>query len=182
MGDQSSNIILANTRKAETSINTILETTRKLDLKTNYLSRTSNLTTDEDYTKNLILSLISLVVLLFFSFKIFNNLSKLIFNYYKAVFKKYNISASDDDNKYIRDDIEYKNKSNQILKNINSIKLQHKRELSGIKEYKTKYQLDKTNYSEINNKILSKKYDDYEYENRPNLINFIVDIFKPTKK
>ena len=34
----------------------------------------------------------------------------------------------------------------------------------------------------INNKILSKKYDDYKYENRPNLINFIVDIFKPTKK
>ena len=142
----------------------------------------SNYNTDEDNIKNLILSLISLIVLLFFAFKIFNNLSKLLFNYYKALFKKYNISTSNDDNKYLRDDMEFKNKSNEILKNINSIKLQHKRELNGIKEYKTKYNLDNINYSEVNNKILSKKYDDYEYNNRPNFINFIVDIFKPTKK
>ena len=46
--------------KTPITINTILETTRKLDLKTNYLSRNSNSTTDEDYTKNLVLSLISL--------------------------------------------------------------------------------------------------------------------------
>jgi hypothetical protein len=146
----------ANTR---TSINTLLETTRNLDLKNNYLNKSSNYKNDGDYIKNLILSLISLIV-----------------------FKKYSIAANDDDNKYMRDDIEFKNKSNEILKNINSIKLQHKRELSDVKEYKTKYNLDNINYAEVNNKILSKKYDDYEYNNKPNFINFIVDIFKPTKK
>jgi len=169
----------ANTR---TSINTLLETTRNLDLKNNYLNKSSNYKNDGDYIKNLILSLISLIVLLFFAYKIFNNLSKLLFNYYRSIFKKYSIAANDDDNKYMRDDIEFKNKSNEILKNINSIKLQHKRELSGVKEYKTKYNLDNINYAEVNNKILSKKYDDYEYNNKPNFINFIVDIFKPTKK
>ena len=161
-----------------TNTNTYLESINKFELK----NKSSNFNTDEDYIKNLILSLISLIVLLFFAFKIFNNLSKLLFNYYRSVFKKYNISTSNDDNKYIKDDMEFKNKSNQILKNINSIKLQHKKQFTDLKEYKTKYNLDNINYSEVNNKILSKKYDDYEYNNQPNFINFIVDIFKPTKK
>lgn len=163
------------------TINEIIEETRRMELKTNYLNKSSD-KTDEDYMKNLILSLISLTILIYFSFKIFNNIFKLFYTYYISIFKKYSISTSNDDNKYLRDNIKYKNNSNQILKNINSIKLHHKRELSKIKQYKTKYDLDNINYSEINNKILSKKYDNYEYNNQPNFINFIVDIFKPTKK
>lgn len=137
---------------------------------------------DGDNVKNLILSLISLILLIFFGFKIFNNMAKLFFNYYGEIFKIHEKNKSDDDNNYLRDEVEFKNKSNEILKNINSIKLQHKKEFSDLREYKKKYDLDNINYSEVNNKILSKKYDDYEYNNKPNIINFILDIFKPTKK
>jgi|TARA_B110000259_G_C14016975_1_gene401670 hypothetical protein len=137
---------------------------------------------DGDNVKNLILSLISVIVLIFFGFKIFNNMAKLFFNYYGEIFKIHEKNKSDDDNNYLRDEVEFKNKSNEILKNINSIKLQQKKEFSDLREYKKKYDLDNINYSEVNNKILSKKYDDYEYNNKPNIINFILDIFKPTKK
>lgn len=130
----------------------------------------------------LILAFISVAIIIFFAFKVCNNISKLLFSYYDKIFKKYHVDTKDDDNKYIKDDIEFKNKSNEILNNINSIKLQHKKEFTDLKHYKTKYNLDNINYSEVDNKILSKKYDDYEYNNQPNFINFIVDIFKPTQK
>lgn len=133
-----------------------------------------------DY-KPLILAFISVAIIIFFGLKVSNNILKLLFSYYDKKYKKYNEDTKDDDNKYIRDDMEFKNKSNEILNNINSIKLQHKKEFSDLKEYKTKYNLDNINYSVVDNKILSKKYDDYEYNNKPNFINFIVDIFKPTK-
>ena len=129
----------------------------------------------------LILSILSTSVIIFFSLKILSNLSKLIYNYYSAIYKKYNITTFEDNNKYIEDDKQFKNKSNEILKNISSIKLQHKKEFNALRKYKTTYNLDNINYSEINNKILSKKFDDYEYNNQPNFINFIIDIFKPTK-
>jgi len=133
-----------------------------------------------DY-KPLILAFISVAIIIFFGLKVSNNILKLLFSYYDKKYKKYNEDTKDDDNKYIRDDMEFKNKSNEILNNINSIKLQHKKEFTDLKEYKTKYNLDNINYSVVDNKILSKKYDDYEYNNKPNFINFIVDIFKPTK-
>mgnify|MGYP006094911455 CR=1 FL=1 len=139
---------------------------------------------DENVDANvdtLILSILSTSVIIFFSLKILSNLSKLIYNYYSAIYKKYNITTFEDNNKYIEDDKQFKNKSNEILKNISSIKLQHKKEFNALRKYKTTYNLDNINYSEINNKILSKKFDDYEYNNQPNFINFIIDIFKPTK-
>ena len=89
--------------------------------------------------------------------------------------------ALEDNNKFIRDDVEYVNNSNEILKTINSIKLSNSNEFKSLVNYKKKYNLDTTNYAEINNKVLSNKYDDYEYNNAPNLIHFILDIFKPTK-
>ena len=72
---------------------------------------------DGDNVKNLILSLISVIVLIFFGFKIFNNMAKLFFNYYGEIFKIHEKNKSDDDNNYLRDEVEFKNKSNEILKN-----------------------------------------------------------------
>lgn len=137
----------------------------------------------DDYElTDLILSLIITIILLFFGFKILQNFWKIFYNYYQDIYKDHNKLTKDDDHEYIRDEIEYKNISNEILKSINEMKLKNQKDFSKLKEYKKKYNLDNINYSEIDNKILSKEFDNYEYNNKPNLINFIIDIFKPTKK
>lgn len=145
-------------------------------------SSVTNVSEEDDPLFNLILSLVSVIILIFFGFKILKNFVEMFHNYYKDVFQNYNNLNKDDDNKYLRNEIEYNNTSNEILQSINNIKLNNKKDFSKLKEYKNKYDLDSINYSQINNKVLSKKYDNYEYNDKPNIIHFIIDVFKPTKK
>ena len=142
--------------------------------------KSSALPQEHDDGLDLLLSIVSVIILLFFLWKILINFLTMWKNYYDALYGV-NYVLPEDNNKFIRDDVEYVNNSNEILKTINSIKLSNSNEFKSLVNYKKKYNLDTTNYAEINNKVLSNRYDDYEYNNAPNIIHFILDIFKPTK-
>ena len=138
---------------------------------------------EENDMQNLLLSLISLCVILFFLIKITKNFITMWKRYFDEGAR---LHSSDKDNKYdnneySRDEIEFKNNSNQILQNIKLIKRSNNNEFRDLTNYKQKYNLDHKLNAEVNNKILSKEFDDYTYESPPNIIHFILDVFKPTK-
>ena len=108
-------------------------------------------------TSNLGISILIIIVLIEFFNKITNNFSLILKNYV-------------DENRLI-----YGSEKTDKLENENE------NNFEDIVNYKKKYNLDSDINSKIDRKVLNGDNDNYEYKNQPNFIDFILDIFKPTK-
>ena len=136
------------------------------------------------------------ICLIILSYYLLNYITKIL-TIYKDYYNKYlylnqiNKKIADDNNEYDSDLDLVNNNKNEIIKSINNIRNSHNSEFSKLKKYKEntnkEYKLEEkditldTNlYSEINSKVLSKKYDNYNYDSNYSIFKFIGDIFKPT--
>lgn len=139
------------------------------------------------------IGIICILVLLYFLFGYISNILKIYNNYYHKYLhvNQINKTIKEDNNEYDRDLDLVNNNKNEIIKSINNIKNSHTNQFSKLKQYKeetnNEYRLNEkditldTNlYSEINSKVLSKKYDNYNYDSNYSIFKFIGDIFKPT--
>mgnify|MGYP001239570465 CR=1 FL=1 len=133
-------------------------------------------------TKNLGISLVILIVLLEFFKRVTNNTTTIFKNYFddhRVIYGSEQTSKNDNYN-YSKD-LDYENKKVKILKSIRHIKINNNRTFDDLTKYKKKYNLNTDIKGTVDRKVLSKEYDNYKYENQPNVIDFLLDVFKPTK-
>lgn len=142
-------------------------------------------TTLNELGKSLSISIVSLVILLLFLIFVTWNIFKLFKNFYYN-YESVNGTSTHykkiDDNVYIENDQEYNNNYEEILKSIRTIRKDYNNEFNNLINYKKEKNLNSELNSEINSNILSSKYDNYSYTESPNIIDFTLDIFKPTIK
>jgi len=137
------------------------------------------------------ISIITFLILFYFFISYIKNLLIILKNYMNQSILIHNTNKNlqNDNNIYYKDfDINNNNK-NEIIKSINDFKKNHKDSLNKLIEYKRQQNNDPKNsgakkldtniYSEINSKILSDKYDNYKYNNKKSLVDFIKEIFSP---
>lgn len=143
-------------------------------------------------TISLCISLFTFLVICYFIFSYIKNLLEIIKNYIhdSLLVNQTNKKLLNDNNNYDHE-IEFESNRNEILKSINNIKNNFNDEFNQINNYKDKTNkeyrdankniiLDTNIYSSVNSKVLSKKYDNYDYDNTPSIFQFILDIFKPS--
>ena len=143
-------------------------------------------------TISLCISLFTFLVICYFIFSYIKNLLEIIKNYIheSLLVNQTNKKLLNDNNNYDHE-IEFESNRNEILKSINNIKNNYNNEFNQINNYKDKTNkeyrdankniiLDTNIYSSVNSKVLSKKYDNYDYDNTPSIFQFILDIFKPS--
>lgn len=131
---------------------------------------------------NLGISILIIVVLLEFFSRITNNVSFIFKNYMddkRIIYGEEEIR--DIDNYKYDEDEDFNYKKTQILKSIRHIKINNEKNFEDITKYKKKYDLDTELNSKIDRKVLNGDNDNYEYKNQPNFIDFILDVFKPSK-
>tara|TARA_E500000178_G_scaffold344597_1_gene393155 strand:+ start:208 stop:678 length:471 start_codon:yes stop_codon:yes gene_type:complete len=131
---------------------------------------------------NLGISILIIVVLLEFFSRITNNVSFIFKNYMddrRIIYGEEEIR--DIDNYKYDEDEDFNYKKTQILKSIRHIKINKEKSFEDITKYKKKYDLDSELNSKIDRKVLNGNNDNYEYKNQPNFIDFILDVFKPSK-
>tara|TARA_S200000501_G_scaffold321136_1_gene316413 strand:- start:273 stop:743 length:471 start_codon:yes stop_codon:yes gene_type:complete len=131
---------------------------------------------------NLGISILIIVVLLEFFSRITNNVSFIFKNYMddrRIIYGEEEIR--DIDNYKYDEDEDFNYKKTQILKSIRHIKINNEKSFEDITKYKKKYDLDSELNSKIDRKVLNGNNDNYEYKNQPNFIDFILDVFKPSK-
>lgn len=131
---------------------------------------------------NLGISILIIVVLLEFFSRITNNVSFIFKNYMddrRIIYGEEEIR--DIDNYKYDEDEDFNYKKTQILKSIRHIKINNEKNFEDITKYKKKYDLDSDINSKIDRKVLNGDNDNYEYKNQPNFIDFILDVFKPSK-
>jgi|TARA_Y100000389_G_C17158326_1_gene363082 hypothetical protein len=144
-------------------------------------------------TLSLCISILTFVTLFYFFISYITNLLVIVKDYVSEslLVNKTNKVLKNDNNNFEIDNIQYNNTRNEILKSIKSIKTNFTDDFKKLKKYKENtnkeykeadkdIQLDTNLYSDVNSKILSKKYDNYKYDNSPSIFQFILDIFKPT--
>lgn len=133
-------------------------------------------------TSNLGISILIVIVLIEFFNKITNNFSLILKNYVDENRLIYGSEKTDKlDNYNYNNDEDFNYKKTQILKSIRHIRINNENNFEDIVNYKKKYNLDSDINSKIDRKVLNGDNDNYEYKNQPNFIDFILDIFKPTK-
>lgn len=133
-------------------------------------------------TSNLGISILIIIVLIEFFNKITNNFSLILKNYVDENRLIYGSEKTDKlDNYNYNNDEDFNYKKTQILKSIRHIRINNENNFEDIVNYKKKYNLDSDINSKIDRKVLNGDNDNYEYKNQPNFIDFILDIFKPTK-
>jgi hypothetical protein len=143
-------------------------------------------------TISLCISLFTFFVICYFIFSYIKNLLEIIKNYIhdSLLVNQTNKKLLNDNNNYDHE-IEFESNRNEILKSINNINNNFNDEFNQINNYKDKTNkeyrdankniiLDTNIYSSVNSKVLSKKYDNYDYDNTPSIFQFILDIFKPS--
>tara|TARA_B110000305_G_scaffold239619_1_gene307923 strand:+ start:198 stop:668 length:471 start_codon:yes stop_codon:yes gene_type:complete len=133
-------------------------------------------------TSNLGISILIVIILVEFFNRITNNFITIFKNYTddkRVIYGSNKITEKDSYNYYNDEDFNYKKL--QILKTIRQIKVNNDKNFEDIISYKKKYNLDSNIESKIDRKVLSKDNDNYKYTNSPNIFDFILDIFKPTK-
>lgn len=131
---------------------------------------------------NLGISILIIAVLLEFFSRITNNVSFIFKNYMddrRIIYGEEEIR--DIDNYKYDEDEDFNYKKTQILKSIRHIKINNEKNFEDITKYKKKYDLDTELNSKIDRKVLNGDNDNYEYKNQPNFIDFILDVFKPSK-
>lgn len=134
------------------------------------------------FFRNLFISIIIFFIILsMFNKSITNiiNIFRLYLEDHKTIYGGEKLKDLDS-YKYYEDD-KYFNNNEQILNSIKNIRKSQNKAFNNIKKYKDKYDLDSTNYSSSDRKLLYDKDDNYKYKESPNFIDFILDIFKPTK-
>lgn len=132
--------------------------------------------------KNLGISILIIIVLLEFFSRITNNVSFIFKNYMddtRIIYGEEEIR--DIDNYKYDEEQDFNYKKTQILKSIRHIKINNENNFEDITKYKKKYDLDSDIKSKIDRKVLNGDNDNYEYKNQPNFIDFILDVFKPSK-
>ncbi len=133
-------------------------------------------------TSNLGISILIVIVLIEFFNRITNNFSLILKNYVDENRLIYGSEKTDKlDNYNYNNDEDFNYKKTQILKSIRHIRINNENNFEDIINYKKKYNLDSDINSKIDRKVLNGDNDNYEYKNQPNFIDFILDIFKPTK-
>lgn len=133
-------------------------------------------------TSNLGISILIVIVLIEFINRITNNFSLILKNYVDENRLIYGSEKTDKlDNYNYNNDEDFNYKKTQILKSIRHIRINNENNFEDIVNYKKKYNLDSDINSKIDRKVLNGDNDNYEYKNQPNFIDFILDIFKPTK-
>jgi len=133
-------------------------------------------------TSNLGISILIVIILVEFFNRITNNFITIFKNYTddkRIIYGSNKITEKDNYNYYDDEDFNYKKL--QILKTIRQIKVNNDKNFEDITIYKKKYNLDSNIEAKIDRKVLSKDNDNYKYTNSPNIFDFILDIFKPTK-
>jgi hypothetical protein len=133
-------------------------------------------------TSNLGISILIVIILVEFFNRITNNFITIFKNYTddkRIIYGSNKITEKDNYNYY--DDEDFNHKKLQILKTIRQIKVNNDKNFEDITSYKKKYNLDSNIEAKIDRKVLSKDNDNYKYTNSPNIFDFILDIFKPTK-
>ena len=133
-------------------------------------------------TSNLGISILIVIMLVEFFNRITNNFILIFKNYTddkRIIYGSNKITEKDNYNYYDDEDFNYKKL--QILKTIRQIKVNNDKNFEDITSYKKKYNLDSNIEAKIDRKVLSKDNDNYKYTNSPNIFDFILDIFKPTK-
>tara|TARA_B110000211_G_scaffold226674_1_gene280543 strand:- start:663 stop:1160 length:498 start_codon:yes stop_codon:yes gene_type:complete len=143
-------------------------------------------------TISLCISLFTFLVICYFIFSYIKNLLEIIKNYIheSLLVNQTNKKILNDNNNYDHE-FNFESNRNEILKSINNIKNNFNDEFNQINNYKDKTNkeyrdankniiLDTNIYSSVNSKVLSKKYDNYDYDNTPSIFQFILDIFKPS--
>jgi hypothetical protein len=143
-------------------------------------------------TISLCISLFTFLVICYFIFSYIKNLLEIIKNYIheSLLVNQTNKKILNDNNNYDHE-FNFESNRNEILKSINNIKNNFNDEFNQINNYKDKTNkeyrdankniiLDTNIYSSVNSKVLSKKYDNYDYDNTPSGFQFILDIFKPS--
>lgn len=131
---------------------------------------------------NLGISILIIIVLLEFFSRITNNVSFIFKNYMddtRIIYGEEEIR--DIDNYKYDEEQDFNYKKTQILKSIRHIKINNEKNFEDITKYKKKYDLDSDIKSKIDRKVLNGDNDNYEYKNQPNFIDFILDVFKPSK-
>ena len=132
--------------------------------------------------KNLGISILIIIVLLEFFSRITNNVSFIFKNYMddtRIIYGEEEIR--DIDNYKYDEEQDFNYKKTQILKSIRHIKINNENNFEDITKYKKKYDLDSDIKSKNDRKVLNGDNDNYEYKNQPNFIDFILDVFKPSK-
>ena len=133
-------------------------------------------------TSNLGISILIVIILVEFFNRITNNFITIFKNYTddkRIIYGSNKITEKDNYNYY--DDEDFNHKKLQILKTIRQIKVNNDKNFEDITSYKKKYNLDSNIEAKMDRKVLSKDNDNYKYTNSPNIFDFILDIFKPTK-
>lgn len=143
-------------------------------------------------TISLCISLFTFLVICYFIFSYIKNLLEIIKNYIheSLLVNQTNKKILNDNNNYDHE-FNFESNRNEILKSINNINNNFNDEFNQINNYKDKTNkeyrdankniiLDTNIYSSVNSKVLSKKYDNYDYDNTPSIFQFILDIFKPS--
>ena len=134
------------------------------------------------FTQNLGVSLLIIFVLIEFFNRITNNFTTIFKNYtdeHRLIYGTEQISKMDDYN--YDEEVDFENNNSRILKSIRHIKINRDSNFEDLVKYKKKYNFDTEIKGTIDRKVLSKENDNYEYKNSPNIIDFLLDVFKPTK-
>ena len=105
-------------------------------------------------------------------------------NYLNESNQVFNTSSADiienDNNHYLRDEYLHRNQNDRILQSIRNLHQNNNKQFADLIAYKKKYNLDDKLHSDITSKVLSSSNDNYEYKNQPNILTFIMDLFKPS--
>ena len=136
----------------------------------------------KNLTSNLGISILIVLILIEFFNRITNNFITIFKNYIddgRIIYGSDIINQKDNYNYEEDEDFNYKKL--QILKSIRHIKVNNDKNFEDITNYKKKYNLDYDINASVDRKILNKDNDNYKYNNSPNILDFILDIFKPTR-
>jgi hypothetical protein len=134
--------------------------------------------------KSLVISIITILIMCGLLYTLTSNIIKMIMNYLNESNQVFNTSSADiienDDNHYLRDEYLHSNQNDRILQSIRNLHQNNNKQFADLIAYKKKYNLDDKLHSDITSKVLSSTNDNYEYKNQPNILTFIMDLFKPS--
>tara|TARA_B100000941_G_scaffold288983_1_gene267021 strand:- start:153 stop:593 length:441 start_codon:yes stop_codon:yes gene_type:complete len=137
-----------------------------------------------EMSKSLVISIITILIMCGLLYTLTSNIIKMIMNYLNESNQVFNTSSADiienDNNHYLRDEYLHRNQNDRILQSIRNLHQNNNKQFADLIAYKKKYNLDDKLHSDITSKVLSSTNDNYEYKNQPNILTFIMDLFKPS--
>ena len=137
-----------------------------------------------EMSKSLVISIITILIMCGLLYTLTSNIIKMIMNYLNESNQVFNTTSADiienDNNHYLRDEYLHRNQNDRILQSIRNLHQNNNKQFADLIAYKKKYNLDDKLHSDITSKVLSSSNDNYEYKNQPNILTFIMDLFKPS--